>query len=200
MPEETNINQSPQDTAAALEALLFAYGEPIARKKILSVLNESLSADGMRFSKEDVDSAIEHLQKIYESQERGLNLLVSDERIQLATKPKLNHVLKAIVTDEMSETLTPAALETLSIIAYAGPISRAAIEYIRGVNSSFILRMLVLRGLIERVSNEKRSNAYAYRASFDLLRHLGLEKLEDLPDYSKYRDVVANFNSPQQAQ
>ena len=197
MPEE-NISARPkQEIAAALEALLFAYGEPITRKKILSILNESILESENKFTKDDVDLAIESLQENFRSQNRGLNLLISGDQIQLATKPELNNVLKAVVKDELSETLTPAALETLSIIAYAGPISRAAIEYIRGVNSSFILRMLILRGLIERVADEKRTNAYAYKASFDFLRHLGLQKLEDLPDYTRYRDIVAKFNASQ---
>jgi segregation and condensation protein B len=82
----------------------------------------------------------------------------------------------------------------LSIISYAGPITRADIEYIRGVNSSFTVRSLLMRGLIEREVDPKRANAYIYSASFDLLRHLGLSNNEDLPEYQKYKDLVAHLH------
>ena len=85
-------------------------------------------------------------------------------------------------------------METLTIISYAGPISRADIEYIRGVNSSFIMRALLMRGLADRSVDSKRSNTYLYSTSFELLRHLGLTKNSDLPDYSKYKDLVAHMH------
>ena len=99
--------------------------------------------------------------------------------------------------------MTSAALETISIIAYAGPISRADIEYIRGVNSSFTIRNLLLRGLVERTIDPKRSNAYVYTASFDLIKRLGLSKVEELPDYAKYKQTVLalhekSLNQPSQ--
>jgi len=78
------------------------------------------------------------------------------------------------------------------LIAYLGPISRAQIDYFRGVNSSFILRNLLMRGLIERVS-ESADRSYSYQISFDLLKHLGISKIEDLPDYLKYRELSSNY-------
>ena len=82
----------------------------------------------------------------------------------------------------------------MSIIAYSGPISRADIEYIRGVNSSFTIRNLLLRGLIERTVDPKRANAYIYSASFDLIKRLGLSGISELPDYEKYRQMVSHLH------
>ncbi|OGM90620.1 hypothetical protein A3A20_00685 [Candidatus Wolfebacteria bacterium RIFCSPLOWO2_01_FULL_45_19] len=102
-----------------------------------------------------------------------------------------------MVEEEFQEDLTAAATETLSVVAYAGPISRAQIEYIRGVNSSFILRSLMMRGLIERNSDPKRQNVYLYTASFELLKKLGLDSAAKLPDYAKYRALIDQFFSRQ---
>ena len=89
----------------------------------------------------------------------------------------------------MDTPLTPASLETLAIIAYLGPCNRALIEYVRGVNSTFILRSLMIRGLVERKPDPKRMNTFLYQVSFDFLRHMGLTRQGDLPDYEKYRKL-----------
>jgi len=98
--------------------------------------------------------------------------------------------LENFIKEEFKENLSPASLETLSIIVYLGPLSRAEIDYYRGVNSSFILRSLLIRGLIERYSDPKRANVYLYVSSFDLLKYLGVSKKEDLPDYGKFKEMM----------
>lgn len=170
---------------AKIEALLFIYGEPIDIKKLAKILGlkESEVKDGLSALEEELSRS-----------ERGLVLVQDKNKAQLATKPEFSKLLEEITKQEFSETLTPAALETLSIISYAGPITRADIEYIRGVNSSFTVRSLLMRGLIEREVDPKRANAYLYSASFELLRHLGLSKNEDLPEHKKYKDLVAHLH------
>lgn len=170
------------ELVSKLEALLFIYGEPIEAKKLAKIA-------GLKES--EVESGLVLLEKELAREERGLSLIQDKGRFQLVTKPEFSKLLENITKQEFSEELTPAALETLSIISYAGPITRADIEYIRGVNSSFTLRALVMRGLVEREVDTKRSNAYIYSASFDLLRYLGLFKKEDLPEYQKYNNLVA---------
>ena len=86
---------------------------------------------------------------------------------------------------EFNEELSRAAVETAAIIAYQGPLTRVDIEYVRGVNSSFILRSLMMRGLIERVENPKDARSYLYRISFDFLKHLGVVRIEELPQYEE---------------
>lgn len=164
-----------------LEALLFIYGEPIELKKLAKIA-------GVKES--ELEEGLAGLEKELLREERGLQSVNDKGRIQLVTKPQFSKLLEDTAKQEFSEELTPAALETLSIAAYAGPISRANVEYIRGVNSSFILRALLMRGLVEREVDPKRSNVYLYSASFDLLRYLGLSKAGDLPEFQKYRSLV----------
>lgn len=168
-----------------IEALLFIYGEPIEQKKMAKILN---------LKEADLAQGISLLEAELIREERGLILIQDKNKLQLVTKPAFSKLLEEVTKQEFTEALTPAALETLSIVMYSGPISRADIEYIRGVNSSFTLRALLMRGLVERDVDSKRSNAYVYKASFELLRHLGLSKNEDLPDYQKYKDLVRHFH------
>lgn len=179
------MSSNPQSLVSKLEALLFIYGEPLEPKKLAKILG---------VKEAEVSAGLDLLSKELEREERGLTLMRDKGRFQLVTKPDFAKLLEDITKQEFTEMLTPAALETLSIIAYAGPISRADIEYIRGVNSSFIMRALLMRGLVDRSVDPKRSNTYLYSTSFELLRHLGLTKNSDLPDYSKYKELVAHMH------
>ena len=148
---------------AELEALLFLHGEPLSHKKIAAVL--------------DIDEAqcpalIDELKKGLEADDRGLHIVSDREKVQLATKPAMGKLLEEFVKEELTEELTPASLESLAIIAYLGPISRAKIEYLRGVNSIVILRSLMLRGLVERLSDPEHPSGFLYRVTFDFMKHL----------------------------
>lgn len=166
---------------AQLEALLFIYGEPIDIKKMAGILAAT---------EDEIKNGLALLEEELRRDERGLVLIQDKNRVQLVTKPEFSKLLEDITKEEFTEDLTPASLEALSIVAYAGPITRADIEYIRGVNSSFILRSLLMRGLIERSADPKRPQAYIYSASFEFLKKIGLSKSEDLPEYKKYNDLV----------
>jgi segregation and condensation protein B len=181
------MDQTPNNLAA-LEALLFIHGEPISHKKIESVLG---------IEHEECASLIETLKKNLESESRGLQLLSDKEKVQLATKPAFNKILEAFVKEELTEELTPASLETLSIIAYLGPISRAKIEYLRGVNSSMILRSLAIRGLVEREFDQEHASGFVYKPTFDVMKHLGMQKQEDLPEFEKFRELLKVFDAEQ---
>lgn len=164
---------------AALEALLFAHGDPLEVKKIASVLKAEA---------EDVEVAIATLAGHLETSDRGLMLTRHESKVQLATKPAFSSFVEHLVKDEFEEKLTPAALETLSLIAYLGPISRARVDYLRGVNSSYSVRNLLMRGLVEKTTDPQTPHITAYQVSFDLLKHLGISSIEDLPDYQKYKN------------
>lgn len=179
---------SPQDRQlASLEALLFAYGEPLAAKKIASLLG-----CGEGEARASLDALAK---KLTDDSARGLLLIQSENEFQLITKPAHAALVESLVKNEVQEELTPAAEETLAIIAYGGPVGRADIDYVRGVNSSFILRSLLLRGLIVRAPAPHRANAYRYTLSFDCLKHLGAASAEALPDYEKYRTLIAKLHS-----
>lgn len=175
------------EISAQLEALLFIYGEPMALPKIAQTLGIKL---------EEVSAAAKELGEFLNTSKSGLVLLTLYDKIQLATRPEFSSLLEKVLKAELNESLTPASLETLSIIAYSAPIARAEIDYIRGVNSSYTLRALSLRGLIERASDPKRGNAYVYSPSFDLLKHIGVDKVENLPEYEKFRALALSIKNP----
>jgi segregation and condensation protein B len=177
-----------EQLSAKIEALLFIYGEPMTYKKIAATLG---------ITEEQTREAAQYLNENMKGDARGLFLITNDGKIQLTTKPEYGKLLEDIVKEEMSENLTTASLETLAIVMYAGPISRAEIDYIRGVNSSFILRSLSIRGLVDRAIDPKRSNVYLYKASIDLLKLLGLANVESLPDYQKFNNVIDKMRNPQ---
>lgn len=176
----------PQSIQAALEAFLFLYGEPVERARARKALGVSDDALG---------DALASLKETFAGQSRGLQLLEDGDRIQLVTKPAFGELLTAFMREELREELSPASLEALAVIAYAGPVARSEVDYLRGVNSSFIIRSLLIRGLVDRAPDPERGNAYAYRASMDFLKHLGLLSREALPDYAEVRRTLQAFRA-----
>lgn len=170
---------------AELEALLFLHGEPLAFKKIAAVLAIEEPACA------ELVQALD--QKLQHNEDGGLHLVIDKEKVQLATKPAFGKLLESFVREELTEELTPASLETLAIIAYLGPISRVRIEYLRGVNSSVILRSLMLRGLIEREPDPEHASGFRYRTTFDFMKHLGLRAENELPDFEKFQKLAEVF-------
>ncbi len=173
---------------AELEALLFIHGEPLQMKKIASILAIETNEAGL---------LIEELKKLLEAEARGLALISDGDKVQLATKAKFGKILEKFVKDELSEELTPASLETLAAIIYFAPISRSRLEYLRGVNSSFILRSLLLRGLVERFPDPGRHNQYLYRPTFETLKHIGFSRREEMPDFEKFQSLMKAFETQQ---
>ena len=177
---------------SVLETILFVHGEAMTIKK-LAVISGSPSGA--------VTSALEELMR--ECQERGITVVQKDDAYQLGSHPDNIAYARALMKNEFTEALSRSALETIAIIAYKGPLTRAEIEYIRGVNSSFTLRNLMVRGLIElatqetaspnaveREENTSDSRAYRYRVSIDFLKYLGLTKIDNLPQYEQLHDIA----------
>src|SRR6185437_12306090 len=144
----------------------------------------------LEVEREELDTIIAELKKDLESDDRGLQLISDKDKVQLATKPAFNNILETFVKEEISEDLSPASLEALAIISYLGPISRARIEYLRGVNSIVILRSLMIRGLIERFQDPSHPSSYLYRTTFDLMKHLGIKEKDELPDFEKFQELL----------
>ncbi len=169
-----------------IESLLFVHGEPMSAEKLAKIVGAK---------KEEIIHAIKELKASYEG--RGLVILEKDGMYQLGTHPELAPIVEKLVKSDFSEELSKAALETIAIIAYKGPLARADIEYVRGVNSSFTLRNLMLRGLIERVENPKDNRAYLYKVSFEFLQYLGISKVEELPGFDEFRSkAIEIFEEP----
>ncbi|MCL4405196.1 MAG: SMC-Scp complex subunit ScpB [Patescibacteria group bacterium] len=180
----------PSNLKAAIEALLFVYGEPVKIKK-LAQINQT--------DEETVNKALEEIKSSLQAQEGGLSLMVYDGEAVLTTKPELASLLQNVIKEEMDSELTPASLETLTIASYLGPCSRAEIDYVRGVNSAIILRSLSVRGLVTRKPDPERSNSYLYQVTGDFLRHIGLGSPEDLPEYSKYHELIKKLREINEA-
>jgi segregation and condensation protein B len=161
-----------------IEALLFYKNEPMEIKKLADIL-------GIK-----IDETKEALQKLAISLEgRGICLIMSENEVSLATAPGVKDFIGQIAKDEESHEIGKAGLETLAIILYNGPISRRGVDYIRGVNSTFILRNLCIRGLIERELDPKDSRIFRYKSSLSLLAHLGIKKIEELPDFNVLKNT-----------
>lgn len=111
----------------------------------------------------------------------------------LATKPEHSVLVEKFVTEDLKEELTPAALETLSIVSYFGPVTRAQIDFLRGVNSSFILRSLLIRGLIERKT--AKGLAFEYEVSFEFLKYMGIDHVSKMPKYDEYQKLKDQYFS-----
>jgi segregation and condensation protein B len=185
-----NDNSSVQNNplTAKIEALLFTYGDPVTIKKISSILS---------INESEVEAGLEALKTLLNEADRGLVLVEQSGKVQMVTKPEFSGFLENIVKSEFTDNLTPATLEALSIICYTAPVTRAEIDYIRGVNSSFILRNLTLRGLIDRETDSGHGHAYVYSPSFDLVKYLGLARTEDLPEFERFRDLIRKFHEGQ---
>ncbi|MEK9166286.1 MAG: SMC-Scp complex subunit ScpB [Patescibacteria group bacterium] len=168
-----------KDLEQKIEAVLFVAGEAVSLKRLEAVL---------RAEKEEIEAALGALRESLEG--RGIRLVEKDGEYMLATAPEGAGAVQEFTKEELGEGLSKAALETLSVVAYKGPISRAEIDYIRGVNSSFTLRSLLIRGLIERKADAKDSRAFFYEPSFDFLQFIGLDRLENLPQYEEFRREV----------
>jgi len=159
-----------------LESILFSIGEPISIEKLSKTLKKDHSL---------IKKALKKLTEDYEQENRGLRIITKENKVQLVSSPENSKYIEKLIKQDLQKELTPASLETLAIIAYKEPITRAEIDEIRGVNSSFILRNLLIKGLIERRENPKDARSYIYEISFDFLKKLGLKSKKELPEYKK---------------
>ncbi|MFA4871919.1 MAG: SMC-Scp complex subunit ScpB [Patescibacteria group bacterium] len=158
-----------------LESLLFISHKPLG----LGELAKLVSVD-----KKEVVENLTELENEYAKSGGGVQLLKNNDKYQLCTSGDSSEVVGKFIRNEMTGELTRPSLETLTIVAYRGPISKAELELIRGVNCSLILRNLLMRGLVESKEDKSRGNTF-YLITFDFLKYLGLGKIEDLPDYEK---------------
>ncbi len=182
MPNENKLTQEQ-----LIEALLFWKGEPLGTKEIASYLG---------IKKEEVAPLINSLEESFAT--RGIVLVRKEDEVMLGTHPEASAVIEKLRKEELSKDLGKAGLETLAIILYKGPVKRSEIDYIRGVNSQFILRNLLVRGLIERVQAPDDQRAILYKTSFDLLQLLGITDITKLPRYEEIINEIESFKVSQE--
>ena len=158
---------------AAVETMLFAYGEPIGADKL---------AQALQLPTASVEEALEDLHARYAREDSGLCLLHLNTHWQLATKTDFAEPVRRVLDTRRSVPLGPAAMETLTVIAYNQPVSRAFIEQVRGVDSSSSVSGLLEKGLIEEAGRlDLPGRPVAFRTTDVFLRCFGLSSLDDLP-------------------
>ncbi len=161
-----------------IEGFLFYKASPQKKQTIQKVFG---------ISDEDFSSALTILKD--RLQNGAIRIVETDEEIQLVTCKEMAPVIEELRKKDFKTSIGRAGAETLAIILYRGPASRAEIDNIRGVNSSFIIRNLLTRGLVER-KYSKETNSYKYSTSTNLLTHLGVENKHELPDFAKINNTL----------
>ena len=156
-----------------LESILFLKGEPVSVKWLAEITGKN---------EEEIKISLDILSKNLEN--RGVRLVRNGNNIVLATAPESSEIVKKNAELETNSDLSKASLETLAIVIYKGMASRAEVNYVRGVNSSFILRNLLIRGLVEREVKRGEDKSFVYKPSLNLLQNLGIKSREELPDFS----------------
>lgn len=156
-----------------LESLLFVSGEPIKISRLARISG---------VGKNEIEESLDAIEKDYKEQNKGLRIVKKGDSVQLATNPENAEFVSQLVSGEMSSELSKSALETLSVAAYRGPVTRIQIEAIRGVNCSYVLRSLLMRGLVERKESSD-IRGYLYEISFDFLKYLGIQNPKEFPDW-----------------
>lgn len=157
-----------------LESILFVAVKPLS----IGEMAKALETD-----EQNVREALLDLKEKY-GNERGVWLLENDDRYCFSTNPENSEIAEKYVRQEVGGELTRAQLETLTVIAYRGPITRPELEQIRGVNCALILRNLLIRGLVEEKDGASKVLS-VYTLSFPALARLGISSAKELPDYEK---------------
>lgn len=165
-----------------IESLLFYKNEPTKINELVDILKSS---------KEDVDYGLVQLGEAL--QDRGIRLIKKDDEVMLGTAPEFGEMIESLLKEELNRDLGKAGLETLAVVLYLGPISKSRIDYIRGVNSGFILRNLMVRGLVERDSNPQDQRSFLYKPTFELFSHLGITDIRELDAYEEVKKEFGLF-------
>jgi segregation and condensation protein B len=159
----------------SIEAILMVVDEPVTELTLASVLEHTV---------DEVVDALENLVGSYEG--RGFTLKAINGGWRFYSHPDCSSVVEKFVLDGQQNRLTQAALETLAVIAYRQPVSRARVSAIRGVNVEAVMKTLVTRGLVEESGLEPETGAILYKTTSYFLERLGLNSLADLPALAPY--------------
>lgn len=168
--------------SSKIQAVLFYKAEPLSQKRLAQIL---------KVEEGEIKTALSELRE--DLRGTGLTLIEWEDEVTLATSKDVSPIIETLTKEELTKDLGKAGLETLSIILYQGPLTRAEIDYVRGVNSQFILRNLLVRGLVEKVENPKDQRSFLYKPSLELISYLGISKITDLPDYDMVRKDIESF-------
>jgi segregation and condensation protein B len=172
---ETMVGEPP--LRAGLEAILLVVDEPVPEVMLAQILERP---------REEIVTALRGLSEEYSAQGRGFDLREIAGGWRFYTRDNCVPLVERFVTDGQRARLTQAALETLAVVAYRQPVSRARVASIRGVNSDGVIRTLTLRGLIEEAGHDPEHQATLYRTTSYFLERLGLRTIDELPELAPF--------------
>ena len=176
-PEPGESPDSGPGLRASLEAILLVADEPVPLVVLAQVLERP---------RNEVEAELRDLAASYITEGRGFDLREVAGGWRFYTREDCAPLVERFVSDGQEVRLTQAALETLAVVAYRQPVSRARVSAVRGVNCDGVMRTLVLRGLTEEAGTDSETGAILYRTTGYFLERLGLASLEDLPDLAPF--------------
>ena len=166
-------------------SILFVASKPVSMPDLASALG---------IDEEKIKEAIGSL--VSENQNSGIIVLAHNNKLQLSSNPDNSGPVKKFLSLELREKLTDAALETLAIVLYKQPVSKAEIENIRGVNSQYSIRHLLIRGLIEKSQSPSDKRMQLYKTTLEFMQHLGIKNIADLPDFEELTKSIEIPSAP----
>jgi segregation and condensation protein B len=175
--EQDRLDIAVGDLKPSLEALLMIADQPLDPMTLASAVGHPVDA---------VTEALGRLAAEYDEQGRGFELRNVAGGWRYYTRDEHAAVVEGFVLDGQQARLTQAALETLAVVAYKQPVSRARVSAIRGVNVDGVMRTLVTRGLVEEAGHDHASGAHLYRTTGYFLERIGVTSLDELPELAPY--------------
>jgi segregation and condensation protein B len=176
-PDEFEPGLGDPELRGAVEAIMLVVDEPVATTMLAQVLEEPTAR---------VDATLRSLSEEYANLQRGHDLRQVAGGWRLYTRSVYAPFVERFVLDGQQIRLTQAALETLAVVAYRQPVSRARVSAIRGVNVDGVMRTLVIRGLVEEAGEDHSTGAHLYRTSSYFLERIGVTSLDELPELAPY--------------
>lgn len=168
------------DIKSIIEAIMFAYSDPISIKELNNAINEELSS-------KEIEIMLNSLIEEYKKNNRGIQIIKLQDKYQMCTNKEYSSFVKNILEPKKKKTLSQATLEALTIIAYKQPITKVELEEIRGVKSDKVIQTLLENDLIYEAGRlDKIGKPIIYKTTNEFLRLLNIEKLEDLPPIENY--------------
>ena len=190
-----------ENLTAAIEAILFAAGDSVPIKRLSLILGTD---------EQIISEALNILSAQYEDEGRGMRILRLDDKAQMCSAPEFASVISRCLEQRKPPMLSQPALETLAVVAYFQPVTRAYVEQVRGVDSSYTVSMLIERGLIEECGRlEAPGRPAVFRTTDVFLRTMGVSKLSELPvlpeisgseGLEKIQSAIDKLTKPQQGE
>ena len=171
-----------EEIKSIIEAIMFAYSDPISIKDLNNAINEELSP-------KEIELMLNDLIQEYKENNRGIQIIKLEDKYQMCTNKDYTEFVKNILEPKRKKTLSQATLETLTIIAYKQPITKVEVEEIRGVKSDKVIQTLIENNLIYEAGRlDKIGKPIIFKTTNEFLKLLNIEKLEDLPPIQKYEN------------